>query len=62
MARRTFQDIIAEAKAKGNHRVLTPEETLVDPKKFKEDMRRVREDYIAKSNASWQRLKNVILD
>lgn len=62
MARRTFQEILEEAKAKGNYRVLTPDESLVDPEKFKENMRRLREEYTAKSNASWQRLKDVILD
>lgn len=60
--RESFQEIIERKKREGNYRELTPDETLVDPKAFKAEMRKVREDFIRKSHNSWIRLRDVILD
>lgn len=59
--RKTFQQIIAEKKAKDHHRVMHPNDSLMDPKAFKEVMRKAHEEYLLKSWASWHRLKNVVL-
>lgn len=60
----SFEEVLERAKREGNHRVLAPGEMFGGPEgyaKFRENMRKVHDDYVRMANASAASAHNKIL-